>query len=541
MKVAMAQMNAYLGDFVGNRRKIQEKVKQAKAEGAEIIVFPEASLFGYHPMDLLERPEVVKAQLKELAKLHKEIPEGVAVLVGAITESKNKKGKPYQNSAVLLRIGKAAKIFAKQLLPTYDVFDEARHIEPGQVAKNFFSYKGKKILVTVCEDIWAWNHKGSPKYSHYGANPLAKIKKSDVDLILNLSASPFTDVKKQARLLTVEATAKALKAPLVYVNMVGAQDELIFDGGSFAVDKKGKVIAQAIHFQEDLNIVDVDKLSGEKQPSLKDVNEVRRQAIVLGLRDFVKKTGFKKLVLGSSGGIDSALCICLAADAVGPSNVTTIALPSKFNDSKSEKLAKQLAENLGTEFLTLPIQDSYEQVKDVFDSSTGHKGFDLVNENLQARLRGLFLMAMSNFSGAMLIATSNKSELAMGYSTLYGDMNGGIMPIGDLLKTEVYDLAKHYNQEAEVIPSEIITRPPSAELAPNQKDSDSLPPYPQLDSRVEKFVEGLSPARGELDKRVLSSLMRSEFKRWQSPPILKVSEHAFGMGRRLPLAHCALK
>ncbi|MEO0337208.1 MAG: NAD(+) synthase, partial [Pseudomonadota bacterium] len=379
------------------------------------------------------------------------------------------------------------------------------------------------------------------KYSHYGQNPLAKIKKSEVDVVLNLSASPFTDVKKKSRLLTVQATAKALSAPLVYVNMVGAQDELIFDGGSFAVNAKGEVIAQAIHFQEDLNIVDIKGLEGQKQPTIANVNELRRQAIVLGLRDFAQKTGFKKLVVGSSGGIDSAVCVCLAADAVGPSQVTTIAMPSQFNESKSERLAEQLAENLGVDFLTLPIQDSYEQVRDVFDKASGHSGFDIVNENLQARLRGLFLMAMSNHTGAMLIATSNKSELAMGYSTLYGDMNGGIMPIGDLLKTEVYELARHYNQDHEVIPNEIIERPPSAELAPNQKDSDSLPPYPQLDARVEKFVEGLSPARGELDNRVLSSLMRSEFKRWQSAPVLKVSEHAFGMGRRLPIAHCALK
>jgi NAD+ synthase (glutamine-hydrolysing) len=541
LKVAMAQINAFLGDFAGNRKKILEKTMMAKAQDATIVVFPEAALFGYHPMDLLERPEVVKAQLRELKRIHESIPEKILVLVGAITESKSLKGKPYQNSAVLLQKGKRAKVFAKQLLPTYDVFDEARHIEPGQVAKNFFTHKDRRILVTVCEDIWAWNHAGSPKYSHYGENPLAKIKKSEVDLVLNLSASPFTDIKKKARRLTVAATAKALSTPLVYVNMVGAQDELIFDGGSFAVDKAGKVIAQAIHFQEDFNLVDIEGLSGPKQPEIKNVNELRRQAIVLGLRDFVRKTVFEKLVIGSSGGIDSAVCICLAADAVGPANVTTVAMPSKFNDSISEELARQLAKNLDVEFLRLPIHESYEQVRKVFDKASGHSGFDLVNENLQARLRGLFLMAMSNFSGAMVVATSNKSELAMGYSTLYGDMNGGMMPIGDLLKTEVYDLANHYNQQGEVIPQQIIDRPPSAELAPGQKDSDSLPPYPELDARVEKFVEGLSQARGELDKRVLSSLMRSEFKRWQSPPILKVSDHAFGMGRRLPLAHSALK
>lgn len=542
MRIAMAQMNAHLGDFIGNRKKILELVCAAKQRRADIVIFPEASLFGYHPMDLLERPEVVDEQLRQLALLEKQIPKGISVLVGAITKNTYKMGKPYFNSAVLLRSGKKNRVFPKHLLPAYDVFDEGRHIEPGRsMEKNVFSFKGKNILVTVCEDIWGWDGDKKPGFSKYGTNPLKSVSKSNVDVIFNLSASPFTDLKVKNRLLTTKKTAAYFKAPLIYVNMVGAQDEIIFDGGSFAIDAKGNKLAQNIQFQEDLNIVDLSTGEGGFRQQDSSINEQRRQALVLGLRDFARKTGFTQFHVGSSGGIDSAVTACLAVDALGPQNVKTIALPSKYNTALSLKLAKKLAENLGVEFLQMPIQGIYQSMKSTFDKASGHKGFDLVNENMQARIRGSLLMAMSNFTGSMLLATSNKSELAMGYSTLYGDMNGGLMPLGDLLKTEVYELARHYNKEYELIPKEIITRPPSAELAPGQVDEDTLPPYSQLDPVVEKFVEGFSSPRGALDKRVMKALFLSEFKRWQSPPVLKVSEHAFGMGRRLPIAHVALR
>lgn len=541
MRIALAQMNAHLGDFAGNRKKILQMVKAARQRRADLVIFPEASLFGYHPMDLLERPEVVEDQLRELRNLEKQIPKGIYVLVGAITENTYKTGKPYFNSAVLLVSGKKSKVFPKHLLPAYDVFDEGRHIEPGKLMeKNVFSFKGKKILVTVCEDIWGWDGE-KPGYSKYRTNPLKFVKKSHVDLVVNLSASPFTDMKVKNRRETTLRTAKHFSAPLIYVNMVGAQDEIIFDGGSFAINKKGKLLAQSVQFQEDLNILDLATGEGGFRELDESVHEQRRQALVLGLRDFAAKTGFKSFHVGSSGGIDSAVTACLAADALGPENVFTIALPGPYNAKESLILAKKLAVNLGVGFLEMPINDIYHSMKTTFDKVTKHKGFDLVNENMQARIRGSLLMAYSNMNNSMLLATSNKSELAMGYSTLYGDMNGGLMPLGDLLKTEVFDLARHYNREYELIPNRIITRPPSAELAPDQKDTDSLPPYEKLDPVVEKFVEGNSSPRGTLDKRVMKALLLSEFKRWQSPPVLKVSEHAFGMGRRLPIAHVALR
>lgn len=542
MRIAMAQINSYLGDFEGNRKKILSLVQAARERRADLVLFPEASLFGYHPMDLLERSEVVEEQIKELNRLHKQIPKGISVVVGAITPNTYKSGKSYFNSAVMLTKGIPQKVFPKHLLPAYDVFDEGRHIEPGRdIKKNIIKFKGKRILITVCEDIWVWDQLKKPQFSRYGKNPIKELNKNQVDLILNLSASPFTDKKQSYRAKVARATVQWLKAPLVYVNMVGAQDEIIFDGGSFAINNKGETIAQSAQFQEDLNIVDLSEMEGGVRPQISDVNELRRQAIVMGIRDFVKKTNMTRLLIGSSGGIDSAVTACLAVDAVGPQNVTTIALPGPHSTPQSLSLAKKLAQNLNVECLEMPIQSAYDVLLKTFDQCSGHRGFDLVNENMQARIRGLLLMAQSNFQKALLLATSNKSELAMGYSTMYGDMNGAIMPIGDLLKTEVYELARHYNREHEVIPEAIINRPPSAELAPNQKDEDSLPPYSQLDPVVEKFVEGLSAPRGDLDRRVLRALFASEFKRWQSPPILKVSDHAFGMGRRLPIAHAALK
>ncbi len=539
MRIGIAQINAFLGDFKGNREKILSTTHRALERRCDLLVFPEAALFGYHPVDLLERPSVVEAQLKELKNLHNKMPKGISILVGAITKNTKTFGKPYFNSAVLLEKGKKPKVFAKQLLPTYDVFDEGRHIEPGDMRENIFKFKGKNVLVTICEDIWAWPSKDFPKFSQYSKNPLLQIPVKSVDLVLNLSASPFTETKEKHRIRVVTKTAKRFKSPMIYVNLVGAQDELIYDGGSFAVDKNGKILAQSLSFEEDFNFVDFKKNEGGIRKNPKDHTERRRRALVLGLRDFVSKVGFSKVHLGLSGGIDSALVACLAADALGPQNVKCFALPTEFNSEESSKWALELAENVGFSYSEHSIQNSFKNFSKELDQAFGPLAFSLLHENLQSRLRGMFLMAYANFEKSLLLGTSNKSELAMGYSTLYGDLCGALLPIGDLLKTEVYDLAKHYNKESEVIPKGIILRPPSAELRPNQKDEDSLPPYSQLDPAVEKLVEGYSSAKGALEERVLKSLMGSEFKRWQAPPILKVSDHAFGRGRRLPLAHKA--
>jgi len=539
MRIALAQINSLLGDFEGNKAKIMDNIRRAIERRCELIVFPEAALFGYHPVDLLERPSLVEQQEKVLREIHKEIPKGIAVLVGAFTRNYSKKGKGFWNAAIFLEKGKKAQVFAKQLLPTYDVFDESRHIEPGRVADNVLRWKGKRILITICEDIWGWPHKDNEYFSTYGRNPLQDVKPRKMDLVLNLSASPFTQNKLKNRMRVVKNTATLFKCPMVYVNMVGGQDELVFDGGSVAVDKKGKVIAQNVRFDEDLNVVDLGEMKGAIRQLSDDPQEIVRSAIVLGLRDFLRKCGFGKVHLGLSGGIDSALVACLAADAVGPANVTAIMLPGPFTSKDSTKWSQALAKNLGIELKEISIVGGYKQAVADFEKEFGKKEFGLMNENLQARLRGIMLMAYSNREKSMLLGTSNKSEFAVGYSTLYGDMIGGLFPIGDLLKTEVYALADYYNSQSQIIPQEIIDRPPSAELRENQTDQDSLPPYKELDEVIKKLVVGFQPVKTDLEKRVLDLMMKSEFKRWQSAPVLKVSDHAFGRGRRFPVAHRA--
>lgn len=539
MRIALAQINPCLADFKQNAQKILDAAKLAADRHADIVVFPEASLFGYHPMDLLERATVVDEQMKELKKLVKKLPSELFVIIGAFTPNPSLQGKRYFNSALVIQNKKIRFTCAKELLPTYDVFDDARHIQPGDMKKNIVKIKGKKVLLTICEDIWAWPEPGQTTRSNYDVNPLKNFKRGQVDLVLNLSASPFHSEKIKLREHVVRQTAKYLKSPMVYVNMVGAQDELIFDGGSFAVDEKGKTLARALHFEEDLVLVDLAKGEGQIQPRPTISDELLRRALVLGIRDFCAKTKIRKIALGLSGGIDSALVACLAVDALGPQNVIAVALPGPFNAQESEDVALKLAKNLGISIHTLGISESYEVVKKSFESIFGAQPFGLVNENIQARLRGVFLMALANREGCMVLNTSNKSEMATGYATLYGDMVGGLSPIGDLLKKDVYRLARYYNREAEIIPPFILSRPPSAELRPNQKDEDSLPSYDLLDAAVTAMVEKRKAARSAADKFVLASLYKSEFKRWQAAPILKVRPHSFGRGRRFPVAHRA--
>lgn len=538
MRIGLAQINSWLGDFAGNADKIISVTKQASKENCDLLVFPEAALFGYHPCDLLERPKVVEAQLKELDRIHKAVPKGMGLLVGAIGLNPKRVGKSYHNSAVLLEKGKPKRWFNKQLLPTYDVFDEGRHIEPGKIKDNVIRWRGRVILVTVCEDIWGWPASKGHRFSSYMHNPLKEVKKP-IDLVINLSASPYAENKVKQRHRVVTATAKHFRCPMLYVNMVGAQDELVFDGGSFAVNPAGKSLVQCRHFEEDFVCLDLKEKTKAVALEKRITREDFRSALVLGLRDFVRKTGFSKVHLGLSGGIDSAVVACLAAEALGPDNVIGVGMPGPFSAPESLKLAKELAGKLKIQWREQEISGTYSSIVQGLERSIGKSEFGVVHENLQARIRAMILMAIANKEGSLLMATSNKSELATGYSTLYGDMCGAIMPIGDLLKHEVYAMAEHYNQGGEIIPRFIIDRPPSAELRPNQKDEDSLPPYNILDPTVEKIVAGLQPAKSAVEERVLAMLMKSEFKRWQAPPILKVSDHAFGRGRRFPLAHKA--
>lgn len=535
MRIALAQINATVGDFSGNRQRILEVTRQAAGKGADLVLFPELALFGYPPLDLLERSRAIDAQLKEFRRIQTDLPKGVAIIVGVVTRSEKKTGKPYRNAAAFLEKGKKPKLFYKQLLPAYDVFDEARFVEHGFVKDGFFKFKGQRILMTVCEDIWGWN---LPKYpSPYLVNPLKALKRGSADLVLNMSASPFVHKKPSLRGEIVSATAKHFGVPVVYVNAVGGQDELIFDGGSFVMDAKGKVLCEASRFAEDLVIFDSKTQSGEKKGRKLTDPELKRDALVLGIRDFTRKTGLERVHLGLSGGIDSAVVACLAVDALGAKNVSGFTMPGPFNAEMSKSLAEDLGRNLGIRVIDIPINPAYETTLKTLQGAVGSIAFGLVNENLQSRLRGLFMMAIANKENSLLLTTGNKSEYATGYATLYGDMCGGLAPIGDLVKGEIYDLARLYNRRREVIPETIITRPPSAELRPNQKDQDSLPPYDELDAAVRRLVERGQPARTDIERWLMQMILKSEFKRWQAAPILKVSAKAFGLGRRYPIAN----
>lgn len=535
MRVGLAQINSTLGDFSGNREKIVEYTRRAVEKHCDLVVFPELALFGYLPCDLLERDTIVAAQLKEFEKLRREIPKNIGVVVGLVTRSK--KGKPYHNTAAFIESGKKPKFFHKQLLPTYDIFDEDRFYESGNTSENILTFRGKKILVTVCEDMWGWGQ--TWKSANYKMNPLAEIK-TKLNLIVNISGSPFSKEKRSARIKAAKNCVKALKAPMAYVNLVGAEDEIIFDGGSFAVDKAGKIRAESVYFEEDLNVMDFGSLEGGSRNVSDDKIEHLHRALVLGIRDFAQKNGFEKIHLGLSGGIDSAVVLALAVDALGPNKVTSIALPGPFSADQSLTLARQLCKNLGTAFAEIPIVPAYETVIKSFEGSHGKIEFGVVHENVQARLRGLFLMAHTNSQHSLLLTTGNKSEYSAGYTTLYGDMCGGLAPIADLLKSEVYALAEYFNRQAELIPRGIIERPPTAELRPNQKDQDTLPPYDKLDLAVENLVEYAKEAKSPEEKWLLKAMYRSEFKRWQAPPILRVSSHAFGRGRRVPITNKGL-
>ncbi len=545
MKIALAQINPIVGDLAGNAAQILAMAKQAQSQQADLMLTPELSLCGYPPRDLLLNPGLIKAMAERLAQLATQLPTGLAVLVGfASQNSQPDVGKPLFNSTALLLNGQVQQLFHKRLLPTYDVFDENRYFQAG-ASSNYFQLQDYKIGVTICEDLW--NDQDFWGKRQYLANPIEELTAQGVDLIVNLSASPYTVGKQQVREAMLQHAAQRYGQPILYVNQVGANDDLIFDGGSMGFDRQGQLVIRSQSFVTDLSVVEFQQ--GDLQPgviagSIDHQDEEIWQALVLGVRDYTHKCGFSKVLLGLSGGIDSALVAAIAAAALGGEQVLGVLMPSPYSSDHSITDAIDLGQNLGIQTTQLPIQELMTGFDRTLAPLFADTEFGIAEENIQSRIRGNLLMAIANKFGHLLLSTGNKSEIAVGYCTLYGDMNGGLAVIADLPKTRVYSLCRWLNRHQEIIPINIIDKPPSAELKPGQIDQDSLPPYEVLDDLLEKIIcEHRSTA--ELIERdfepavvvkITQLLRRAEFKRRQAPPGLKITDRAFGTGWRMPIA-----
>ena len=538
MKIAVAQLNFHIGNFSSNEEKIINSIRQAASGGADVVIFPELSVTGYPPRDFLEFDDFIRKSEDTVKRIAAECVD-IAAVVGAPSRNTTGKGKPLFNSAYFLYGGEVKKIFHKSLLPTYDIFDEYRYFEPNKTYE-LLEFKGKKIAVTICEDLW--NIDDNPLYY---SDPMAELAKLNPELIINIAASPFHYRQAGIRKDVLKRNASVYGIPLFYVNHVGAQTELIFDGGSMVVNSRGEVVRCLNYFEEDLAVADTSELDGLQsvEQNLTDKIALIHDALVVGIRNYFGKLGFKKAILGLSGGIDSAVTLALAVEALGKDNVMSLLLPSKFSSDHSVKDSLELLKNLGSPYETISIEKAYNAFEQTLEPYFKGLPFNIAEENLQARIRGVLLMAFSNKFGYILLNTSNKSEAAVGYGTLYGDMNGGLSVLGDVYKTMVFDLARYINRNTEVIPENIITKPPSAELRPGQKDSDSLPDYDILDKILFHYIEErLGPreiiALGfekELVERTLKMVNTNEHKRYQTPPILRISSKAFGMGRRIPI------
>ncbi len=543
MKIALGQINPTVGDFAGNAAKITDFARRAQTADAGLVIFPELSLCGYPPRDLVERPAFV-ARNQETLDCVAASTRGIAVICGLVTPAKAETGKSVMNSAALLRDGKVEFLQSKMLLPTYDVFDELRQFAPAP-KQEVFPFCGRQMALTICED--AWNDKHFWHRRLYGRDPVEDLAKAGGNFQVNISASPFHLGKRELRRKMLETIATEYKVPVVMVNQVGGNNSLIFDGSSFVLAPDGRLVAQAASFEEDLVFFDSESLTGEVHPQVAGMEASAYAALVLGTRDYVRKCGFERVLVGLSGGIDSALTAVIATEALDAKNVMGVALPGPYSSPGSLEDARALATKLGIRFEVIPISDVFEASRQGLKAMFAGRPEDVTEENLQSRIRGMLLMALSNKFGALVLATGNKSELGVGYCTLYGDMAGGLGVISDVSKTMVYRLARFVNDRRRrpVIPQATITKPPSAELRPNQLDSDTLPPYEELDAILEDYVEDcknaeqIALARGfelELVRRVIRMVERSEYKRQQAAPGLKISEKAFGLGRRLPIA-----
>ncbi len=538
MKIALAQLNYHIGNFDSNVEKIVRSIHHAEEQGADLVVFAELAVSGYPPRDFLEFRDFVERcnnSVKEIARYCTK----TAAIVGLPTFNPADKGKPLYNSAAFIVDGKVQQLVHKSLLPNYDIFDEYRYFEPNKQFQ-VVEFKGKKIALTICEDIW--NVQDNPLYT---VNPVGELMKFDPDMIINIAASPFNYHQTEIRTEILKRNAQKYNLPLFYVNHVGAQTELIFDGGSLVMNKKGQVVDELNYFEEDLKIYDIDEIchTPPREPDRRSDISMIHDALVLGIRNYFQKLGFQKAIIGLSGGIDSALTAALAAEALGHKHVYNVLLPSEFSSEHSIKDAVELAENLQMPYDIISIEEAHHTVEHALKPYFKDLPFNVAEENIQARIRGVLLMALSNKFGYILLNTSNKSEVAVGYSTLYGDMNGGLSVLGDVYKTQVFELARYINREKEIIPENIITKPPSAELRPDQKDTDSLPEYDILDEILYQYIENREGPKEiiamgfeeKLVRRILKLVNTSEYKRYQTPPILRVSSKAFGMGRRMPI------
>lgn len=545
MKISLAQLNYHIADFENNAKHIIENAKKAAQQGAEFVVFSELAVCGYPPHDLLEKKEFIQKCMDTIDVIAVSCPE-VGIIIGGPSVNPNSKGKKLLNSAFFLFEGKIQKTFHKTLLPTYDIFDEYRYFEPNT---NFelLEFKGVKFAITICEDIWEKQPVNNPfaQSRLYAKAPMEELILHKPDLLINIAASPFSYVQEGSRRKVLQHNAEKYGLPALYVNQVGAFTELIFDGNSMALNSKGELVKKCNRFEEDLITIDTQQLNGtplvyEEKP---DHIPLIHDAIILGLKDYFTKMGFSKATLGLSGGIDSAIVVVLAVRALGAENVRVLLMPSQFSSDHSVDDAIALAEKLGVEYQIVPIQDIFSQFENALRPIFKDLPFNIAEENLQARIRGTLMMGISNKFGNILLNTSNKSEAAVGYSTLYGDMNGGLSIIGDVYKTDIFKLAHFINKEDEIIPKNTIIKPPSAELRPDQKDSDSLPEYDILDGILFRYIElNQSPEEivsqgynAETVEKTIQLVNRNEYKRFQTPPILRISSKAFGFGRRMPL------
>ncbi|MGL5835816.1 MAG: NAD+ synthase, partial [Waterburya sp.] len=551
MKIAIAQLNPTIGDITNNAQQIVTAVENAAQQNVRLLLTPELSLCGYPPRDLLLYPGFVDLMSQELRAIANQLPENMAVLIGTVETNLHaafKGQKPLYNTMALLDGGEVKQFFHKRLLPTYDVFDEDRYFEPGYEA-NYFTLDGTKFGVSICEDLW--NDEQFWGKRSYEVNPIEELAQLDVDVMINLSASPYNVGKQKLREAILHHAATSHQKPILYVNQVGGNDDLIFDGNSVAFNRAGEVVCRAKSFATDLIMVELAALisnspspiafkSGEKASENAEIFS----ALVLGVKDYANKCGFNQAILGLSGGIDSALVAAIAAKALGAENVLGVLMPSPYSSDHSVKDAVDLVQSLGIKSQKLEIAQAMKAYDQLLEPMFAGTEFGIAEENIQSRIRGNLLMAIANKFGYLLLSTGNKSEMAVGYCTLYGDMNGGLAVIADVPKTRVFELCRWLNRDQETIPSNIITKPPSAELKPGQKDSDSLPPYEILDDILDRLIcqhqSSAEIVKGGHDPEIVSKVralvIRAEFKRRQAPPGIKITDRAFGTGWRMPIA-----